>query len=244
METISLNVNNLIVANRKFQVKNISFSLKSGDIMGMIGRSGAGKSTLIRALLGLQKPESGEMRLTIDGKSESLSNVVGYSPQRNALYPFLTLEENLFTFGKLYGLKKSEIESRINPILERVRLQEFRKKRLTEFSGGMEKRADIAITLIHKPKILILDEPFTGLDVSIQRFIWELLIELARAGRVIIISSHLLNDIQKNCNQFGLINSGVFYNTEQIMRYLQASKEKNLEFLLEKLFSVDLHPQK
>ena len=113
METISLNVNNLIVANRKFQVKNISFSLKSGDIMGMIGRSGAGKSTLIRALLGLQKPESGEMKLTIDGKSESLSNVVGYSPQRNALYPFLTLEENLFTFGKLYGLKKSEIESRI-----------------------------------------------------------------------------------------------------------------------------------
>ncbi len=242
MDTISLAIENLVVANRKFRVKNITFSLKQGDIMGLIGRSGSGKSTLMRVLLGLQKQESGSMKLTINGLPSRVSNVVGYSPQRNALYPFLTLEENLFTFGKLYGLKKADIEARINPILDRVKLREFRKRRLTEFSGGMEKRADLAVSMIHKPKILILDEPFTGLDISIQKFIWELLIDLAHSGRIIIITSHLLNDIQRYSNQFGLINSGEFYNTQQIMRALQTGKEKNLEVFLEKLFSADIHP--
>lgn len=240
MDTIYFKIDNLTTSYGKFNISNVSFQLKSRDIMGLVGRSGSGKSTLIKTLIGLKKPDSGMINVYIDNKQFPLTEMIGYSPQENALYPFLTLEENLMTFGKLQKLKKDEIEKRADFLLKRLDLQKSRKKRITELSGGMQKRADLAVTLVHNPKIIILDEPFTGLDISLQRFIWDLLKELSSEGRIIIISSHLLSDIQKNCNQFGLIENNIFYNTQQIIQTIKAGKEKSLEFFLEKLFTRDL----
>jgi len=240
MEKILLEVNNVKTSYGKFTVSNLSFHLKNKDILGLVGRSGAGKSTIVQTLIGLKKPVSGSITSWVDDKKVPLKDLVGYSPQENSLYPFLTLEENIYTFAKLYNVKKKEVDEKIGPLLRRMDLQNARKKRITKLSGGMQKRADLAVALIHSPKIIILDEPFNGLDISLQCFIWEWLRDLSAEGRIIIVSSHMLSDIQKNCNQFGLCEGGYFYNTEQIAKTLRMGKEKSLEQYLQKLFTRDL----
>ena len=186
MEKISLKVNEMTVTYGKFKISNISFELKNGDIMGLVGRSGSGKSTLIKAIIGI-KSSSGKVLTTIDEKKGSLSKILGYAPQENALFPFLTLEENLQVFGKLYKMKKNEILEKSKELLKRLDLEKHKKKRITELSGGMQKRADLAVTLLHSPQVIVLDEPFNGLDISLQKFIWDFLKELARNGRITII---------------------------------------------------------
>jgi ABC-2 type transport system ATP-binding protein len=176
----------------------------------------------------------------VNDKKADLSDLIGYSPQNNSLYTFLTLEENLYTFGKLHKVPVLEIEKRIKFLLKRLDLENSRKKKIMQLSGGMQKRADLAVTLVHSPKVIILDEPFNGLDISLQRFIWTLLKELAATGSIVIISSHMLNDAQRNCNQFGLIEKGAYYGTKQVMKAIKDSSERSLEFFLESLFNKDL----
>jgi ABC-2 type transport system ATP-binding protein len=240
MESVRLVVKDLVVGTRTFKVSNISFDIKNRDILGLVGRSGAGKSTLIKAIVGMKKPKSGTITAYLNSKEISLSEIKGYSPQGNALYPFLTLEENLMTFGKLHKMKKNEINERMDYLLKRLDLEESKKKRINEFSGGMQKRADLAATLIHSPRIIILDEPFTGLDIALQKFIWGLLKDLSKEGKIIIISSHALGDIQKNCNEFGLIERGYYYGTEQVMKTIKSLKGESLENYLERVFEMDL----
>ncbi len=239
MDKIYLRVEDLLVSLGSFSVSNVSFDLKSGDILGLVGRSGSGKSTIIKALVGLIKPKVGKISSYYNDMVAPVSYMIGYSPQENALYPHLTLEENLFLFGELYKIEGSVITKRMNFLLKRLDLLESKHKRITQLSGGMRKRADLAVTLIHSPGIIILDEPFNGLDVSLQRFIWTLIKELAKEGKIIIISSHMLMDIQKNCNQIGLVENGQFYNNHRIMHALNSSRQK-LEPFLESLFARNI----
>ncbi len=240
MPSITLRADDVATSYRRFSIAKISFELASGDCMGLVGRSGAGKSTLLKTLLGLKQPEQGTITVTLDGKEVGLSDVVGYSPQDNALYPYLTVEENMFVFGELQHLSKKEILQRMGALLPRLDLGSSRHKKIIELSGGMQKRADLAAALLSFPPILILDEPFNGLDISLQSFIWELLKEIAAQGRIVIVSSHMLLDIRKHCNQFGLIDNGAFYNTKQILQSLKNSKGMLLENYLERLFAKDL----
>ena len=240
MDKITFYASNLATSYDKFKISGVSFQLIQGDIMGLVGRSGSGKSTVINTLVGLKRMDSGKVGVKINGSNVLLKNLIGYSPQGNSLYPFLTLEENLLTFGRLYKIRKKDMKERIGFLLKKLDLQNSKKKRIVELSGGMQKRADLAVTLIHDPKIIILDEPFTGLDISLQRFIWEFLKELSSEGKIIIISSHLLGDIQKNCNQFGLVYDGGFYGTEQLIRSIKDGKENSLEVYLEKSFTKGL----
>ncbi|MEM5799472.1 MAG: AAA family ATPase [Candidatus Aenigmatarchaeota archaeon] len=106
-----------------------------------------------------------------------------------------------------------------------------------QLSGGMQKRADIAVALINDPKILILDEPFNGLDISLQRFIWDFLVELSKLEKIIIISSHMIKDLQKYCTQLGLIENGIFYDTKTIVTSLNQYRFNNLEDFLEIVFT-------
>ena len=239
MDKIYLKVEDLLVSRRGFSISNVSFDLKSGNILGLVGRSGSGKSTLIKAMVGLIRPKMGTITSYYNDMPAPLSYMIGYSPQENALYPYLTLEENLFLFGELYKIEGSVITQRMDFLLKRLNLQDSKNKRITELSGGMKKRADLAVTLIHSPNIIILDEPFNGLDVSLQKFIWTLLRELAKEGKIIIVSSHMLNDIQRNCNQFGLVENGQFYNNHRIVHELTVNKQ-NLEPFLENMFGKNM----
>jgi ABC-2 type transport system ATP-binding protein len=237
--SLSLYVNDLAVSYGKFRLSHISFQLKGGDILGLVGKSGSGKSTVIKALLGIKKPISGKIELYQENRETLLKEVIGYSPQENSLYPFLTLYENLLTFGRLYGMNRPAIEERISLLLRRLDLSKNKHTRITHLSGGMQKRADIAVALIHDPWLVILDEPFNGLDVSLQKFIWAFMKELAAEGKIILISSHILKDIEKHCNQFGLVSNGTFYNNDILLSQFNV-KRGCLESFLEQLFEKEI----
>jgi len=237
MDNVCLKVNNLVSTYSNFRISHITFKLNSGDILGLVGRSGSGKSTLIKTLVGLKSYKSGKISFLFNDNKINYKKVIGYSPQDNSLFPYLTLEENVITFGKLYGLSSKQIKERMTYLLNRLDLRYSRHKKINELSGGMQKRADLAVTLIHDPKIIVLDEPFNGLDISLQKFIWELLVEFSKEGKIIIISSHLLADVQRKCTQFGLVEKGVYYDTKELLNTLKSRGETSLENFLSKLFS-------
>ncbi len=237
--TLLLEVQDLCVGYEAFAIEHITCTIPAGTIFGLLGRSGSGKSTLIKALVGLEKPKGGTISLRSGDATFTLAHEVGYSPQANALYPHLTIEENILTFADLYGVSLPSARQRMDALLERLDLVSGRHKRVEQLSGGMEKRVDLAVSLIHDPRVIVLDEPFNGLDVSLQQFIWGLLQELASRGKIIIITSHLLDDVQKNCKQFGLIENMQFYGDDHVRSAL-TSRQKSLQAFLEELFRDDL----
>ena len=226
---------------KTYSIKNVSFILNSGDIMGLLGRSGAGKSTIISALTGIRKPIKGSIKLFVNNKEVPIREYLGYSPQANALYSFLTVKENVMTFASLYGVPKKIAYERMNYLFKRLMLSGNENKRITQLSGGMKKKVDLVITLIHDPLLLILDEPFAGLDISLQVFLWNFIKELARQGKIIIIASHLINSIQTHCNKFALVENGYYYNNNQLITSLIKSRETSLEDFLVKVFSRGGH---
>lgn len=233
---LKLVAENAVTGYPNFSVNNINFTLVSNDIFGLLGRSGSGKSTIINTIVKLLKIKEGTITIYVNGKESKAQKIIGYSPQKNSLYEFLTIEENLRTFARLYDIPNKDIDERIDNLLKRLDLFEHKHKRISQLSGGMEKRADLAITLIHNPAIIILDEPFNGLDISLQNFIWDFLKELASQGRIVIITSHLLEDIQKYCNKFGLIHNNKYHDTNEIKAELKKRNNISLERFLENLF--------
>jgi ABC-2 type transport system ATP-binding protein len=232
-------VRDLSFSFKNFNISNVSFCLKNGDVMGLIGRSGSGKSTLIKTILGLKRPDSGYVKFFVDDKEMDIKPFVGFSPQHNSLYPLLTVKENIVIFGRLYNMKYSDIKNNMNFLLEKLEIKDVADKKIFQLSGGMQKRVDIAVALIHSPLIIVLDEPFTGLDISLQNFIWDFLLELKDEGRIIIVSSHLIRDLQFYCTKVGLLENGVFYGTEEILQSMKSSKIYDLESFLKVIFDRD-----
>ena len=192
-------------------LKSLNFTIQKGDLIGLIGRSGEGKTTLLRTLIGFYKPNSGKIIFKgkdITRKTSEISNIVGFCTQENSFYPELTSEENLYYFGRLYGIKKKVLQQRAKELLELVQLYEKRKIIAGNMSGGMKRRLDFAISLVHNPDILILDEPTTGLDPIIRQSLWDIIEEINKRGVTIIVSSHLLDFIEEKCKKIALLKAG------------------------------------
>ncbi len=240
MEEVELIVSNVTAANTYVTIKGVDFSLKSGDVLGIVGRSGAGKSTVLLNIIGLQKRKTGTITVYKSGKKASLSQVIGYSPQDNALYEHLTLKENIELLGRLYHVTPLMLSSYTSELLEQLKLTGHENKKINEFSGGMKKRADLACALIHDPRIIVLDEPFTGLDVSLRKFIWSFLLKKSSQGAIIILTTHALSDMKAYCNKYGLVERGVYYSTKQIKSSLAKSGNMSIESFLERRFKGDI----
>lgn len=235
-DEIAFRASNLTTSYGEFEIKDANLYLEPGDIMGLVGKSGSGKSTLIDTFLGQKTPDEGGSWVEVDGEEVDIREVVGYSPQENSLYSDLSVRENLKTFGKLRGIESEELAHRIEFLLERMGIYGAIDKRVNQLSGGMAKRADLAAALLHDPDLLILDEPFTGIDPPQRRFLWKTVNELADNGKIVIITSHILKDLSRNCNKYGLIDDGKFYNTDQILREMTDQNHDRVEEYLNEKF--------
>ncbi|MGL5313619.1 MAG: ABC transporter ATP-binding protein [Peptostreptococcaceae bacterium] len=189
-------------------LKGISFEVEEGEIFGLLGPSGAGKTTLIRLIMGMEK--SNEGTITIMGKKVPNIKIIeniGYTAQADALYTDLTAQENMKFYCQLYKVPKKEWKEKIYNALSVVNLNEDAKKIVNNYSGGMKRRLSLAIALIHKPKLLILDEPTVGMDPVLRAKIWEEFYKLKKNGVTILLTTHVMDEAEK-CDRLAMIRNG------------------------------------
>lgn len=192
-------------------VDNLSFEVSKGDVLGLLGPNGAGKSTTINMLSGIFKKDSGEIRILdkdIEKDLKSIQKEIGIVPQDIAIFYDLTTRENLMYFGSLYGLKGKNLKSRVDEVLKFISLQDVSDKLPSKFSGGMKRRLNIGCSIVHNPKIIILDEPTVGIDAQSRNHILEGIKELNKRGTTVIYTSHYMEEIEAICNKIVIIDNG------------------------------------
>lgn len=189
----------------------VSLTLRSGEFFGLLGPNGAGKSTLMSLVAGLRQPDSGTVSL--DGQPLlpsrlDLRHKLGFVPQTIALYEDLSAEENLRIFGRLYGLSGAHLSKRIQECLHAAQLLERRRDLVKRFSGGMQRRLNIVAALLHRPSLLLCDEPTVGVDPQSRNAIFEFLQQLNREGLTVVYSTHYMEEATRLCSRIGIIDHG------------------------------------
>ncbi len=192
-------------------VDGVNFEVKKGTCFGLLGPNGAGKSTTISMIVGTLVPDSGQV--TIDGKSiagetDPLRRKIGYVPQELAIFDDLNSIQNLSFFASLYGMTKPETEARTKTVLTIVGLNDRATEPIKNFSGGMKRRLNIAIALIHSPELLVLDEPTVGVDPQSRNAIFDVLEKLKTNGMTLIYTSHYMEEVERMCDQIAIIDHG------------------------------------
>ncbi|ABA21075.1 ABC transporter-like protein [Trichormus variabilis ATCC 29413] len=204
-----LNIHNLNKSYGDRQVlQNLTLNITNSEIYGLLGANGSGKTTTINIICNLLKADSGEIKLNNQLISESTKKLIGIAPQENLLYKTLTCEENLQFFGEIYGLSRKNIQKQTKDILDAINLSDRAKSPVETLSGGMQRRLNIAVALVHQPKLVILDEPTTGLDIEARYEIWELIRRLKTQGITVLLTTHLLDEAERLCEKIGILKNG------------------------------------
>jgi ABC-2 type transport system ATP-binding protein len=187
----------------------LDLEVREGEIFGLLGPNGSGKSTTIKLLLGLLRPTSGEARI-LGGSPEDvrLKSRLGYQPEDSYLYPYLTAEETLDFYGRIFSMPRAARRRRSAEILERVGLAGAGVRAVGEFSKGMQRRLGLAQALVNDPELLVLDEPTAGLDPIGSRDVKDLLLDLRRRGKTVLLTSHLLADVESVCDRVAILRDG------------------------------------
>jgi ABC-2 type transport system ATP-binding protein len=189
-------------------VANLSLEVRQGSIFGLLGPNGAGKSTTIRMIVNITMPDSGEIRLFGQPMNAKLQERVGYLPEDRGLYKKMKVGEQLAFFAELKGLSHGDAEKRIDAWLERIEMAEWKHKKWEELSKGMQQKIQFVSTILHSPDLVILDEPFTGLDPISAGLLKEIVQELKQNNKTIIFSTHLMEQAEELCDEICLINHG------------------------------------
>jgi ABC-2 type transport system ATP-binding protein len=194
---------------RVIAVDNLDLSIHSGEVFGLLGPNGSGKSTTIKMLLGLLFPSRGVAKILGHPPGEvKINHRIGFLPEESYLYPFLNARETLDFYGRIFGLSRPERKRRIESLLKMVGLSSNARRPIGEFSKGMARRIGLAQALINDPDLLILDEPTSGLDPLGTRQIKDLISELGRRGKTVLLCSHLLGDVEDVCDRIGIMYGG------------------------------------
>lgn len=214
-------------------IDKISLRIYENEIFGLLGPNGAGKTTTISILCGLLKQTGGD--ISIDGYNynsnvQYIKNIIGVVPQDLALYGKLTAKENLSFFGRLYGLKGKELKARVNESLEIFGLEKNAHKKLKYYSGGMKRRVNLIAGILHKPKVLFLDEPTVGVDVQSRNVILDYLKQVNKEGTTIIYTSHYMEEAENFCSRVGIIDQGKIITKGKPKELIESKEEfGNLE---------------
>ncbi len=203
-------------------LKDVSFSVSEGEIFGFVGPNGAGKTTTFKIILGFVPLTEGKVELMEKPVGdEDVKNRIGYLPENPYFYDYLTGEELLRYMGELHGLNGNVLATRIDELLEKVKMSHARKVQMRKYSKGMLQRVGVAQALINDPDFLILDEPMSGLDPIGQREIKELILEEKKKGKTILLSSHMLSDVEALCDRVGVIMGGKVVKTGELGRLFE-----------------------
>ncbi len=227
-QNITLRVENVTKSYDNFTaVKDLSFSVKSGRVFGFLGPNGAGKTTTIRMIVGINFPDEGRIELFGQKVSSELQNRIGYLPEERGLYKKMKIVDQLRYFAALKGVSQKEADKRIDFWLDRLQLSEWKTKKTTDLSKGMQQKIQFISTVLHDPDLLILDEPFSGLDPVNVEFMMNVIAEFKTQEKTIIFSTHLMETAERLCNDIILINKSrkVVSGT---LREVKASFSKNL----------------
>jgi ABC-2 type transport system ATP-binding protein len=189
-------------------VNNLSMEVKTGSIFGLLGPNGAGKSTTIRMIVNITMPDSGQILLFGQPMSAKLQERVGYLPEDRGLYKKMKVAEQLVFFAELKGLERRVARKRIDSWLDRVGMAEWKNRKWEELSKGMQQKVQFVSTILHAPELVILDEPFTGLDPISAGLLKEIVQELKQNNKTIIFSTHLMEQAEELCDEICLINHG------------------------------------
>ena len=191
-------------------VDNLSFAVAQGETLGLLGPNGAGKTTTLQMLVGALAPDAGSVRFA-DGKSPADPAArarVGIAPQALALYPELSAAENLAFFGSLYGLDRDRLRARVAWCLDFAGLTDRRADRVAAFSGGMQRRLNLACALVHEPALLLLDEPTVGVDPQSRNHIFTAIAALQRAGLTLLYTTHYMEEAERLCTRIAILDQG------------------------------------
>lgn len=204
-----LNIEKLSKSYGERQVlQDLTLHIQPGEIYGLLGPNGAGKTTTINIICNLLKADSGVIQINGKAVSKTTKLFVGVAPQENLLYKTLSCEENLNFYARIYGLKTQQRRQQVETSLAAVNLLDRAKSPIETLSGGMQRRMNIAVALVHQPKLLILDEPTTGLDIEARYEIWDLIRRLKNQGMTILLTTHLLDEAERLCQRIGILKGG------------------------------------
>jgi len=213
-------------------LRGIDLQVREGEFLGLLGPNGAGKSTLIHSIMGLVMPSGGTAKVfghDVVADYQEARKLCGLAPQEPNLDWFLTVEETLDFHGGYYGMRKAERKTRISELLEAFSLTEKRNVNGRELSGGMKRRVVIARALMHKPKLLILDEPTAGVDVELRLELWHYMQKLNKEGTTIVLTTHYIEEAEQLCNRIALINQGQIIDDGTPIELKKRFKKKTLE---------------
>ena len=245
-ETSMLNISHLSKTFETLKaVDDISFAIDDGEIFGFLGPNGAGKTTTISMIAGLLKPDSGKIQIdNLDLKSDiqKIKKMMGVVPQEMAFYEELSAKENLFFWGKLQGLGRNILSERITYYLDKTGLSGRANEPLKKYSGGMKRRINLIIGLIHQPKLLLLDEPTIGIDVQTKLNIYELIREASQKGTTILYTTHNLKEAEELCHRIAIIDNGKILALGTLEELIKIVGEKDI-VLFAGNFKTDLASQ-
>jgi ABC-2 type transport system ATP-binding protein len=239
LKKLAIDIQNLTKYYRgseKPAIDRVTLGIAEGHIFGLLGPNGAGKTTMIRIMCGLLTPTEGE--ITIGGYSlktdvARIRKIIGVVPQEIALYQSLTARENLSIYGGIYGLSGERLKKRIDEQLHKFGLEKSRNTQVGRFSGGMKRRLNLIVGLMHEPHILFLDEPTVGVDVQSKNVIIESLLDINQAGTTIIYTSHYLEEAEILCSSLAIIDEGRIITQGSLN---EIRKEHNSHAKLEDIF--------
>jgi ABC-2 type transport system ATP-binding protein len=186
-------------------VSDISFDISPGEIFGLIGPNGAGKTTIIRMLLDIIRPDSGNIQILGSGHSGEIKDIIGYLPEERGLYRRLTVMDSLLYLG---ALKNRQSKKRAAELLERMEMYQHKDKKLSELSKGMQQKIQLIAAICHDPQLIILDEPFSGLDPMNMKLVKDMILELGNDGKTVLISTHMMEQVERMCSRIFMMNKG------------------------------------
>ena len=192
-------------------VDGLSLTVEKGELFGLLGPNGSGKTTTINMLCGLLEPTVGSARILdydIRREPNRIKELIGVSPQETAVYPALTGKENIELFANLHTMPKQDLRRSVDELLGKLSLQDHARRRAGRYSGGMMRRINLAMALVHDPEIAFLDEPTVGMDPQSRRAVWDFIMELKEKGKTVLLTTHYMEEAERLCDRVGIIDHG------------------------------------